>query len=126
MPLHAVDHVNIDTSDLAATINFYEQVLGLDPRPKPSGNPGSWLYSGERAIVHVNVVEVPTIVEPGSRATGPFNHVAFNASDLDGLRAAFDDAGHPYRVSERPDLGVTQIFTNDPNGVPIELNIPMT
>ena len=121
MAVHGLDHVNIDTDRLDATVAFYGEVLGLEVRPKPSGNPGVWLYAGDRAVVHVNVVaeraEIPS--------TGAFNHVAFDATDVDGLVTSLAEAGHPHEVSTRPDLGIAQVLTTDPNGVAVELNVPI-
>lgn len=118
--VHGIDHINIDTHDLDATIKFYAEVLGLDHRAKPSGNSGAWLYIGDVAVVHVNVIADDRSNTP----TGSFNHVAFAASDVNGLSTALEAAGYEHKMSERPDLGITQIFTTDPNGIAVELNIP--
>lgn len=120
MGINGLDHVNIDTCRLDETVAFYCDVLGLEHRPKPSGNDGAWLWLGDRAIVHVN--EVPD--DRSTLPTGSFNHVAFAATDTDALSAALTAAGYEHRVSDRPDLGIAQIFTTDPNGVAVELNIP--
>ena len=119
MGVHALDHVNIDTCRLDDTVQFYAGVLGLEVRPKPSGKPGVWLYAGNQAIVHVNVIES----DRSGAGTGAVNHVAFGATDVAALQEALRISGHPCRVSERRDLGVTQLFTTDPNGVAVELNI---
>ena len=120
MPVHRLDHINIDTARLDETIAFYSEVLGLESRPKPSGNAGAWLYLGSQAVVHLNVVD-----HPREARTGAFNHVAFDATDVDGLVAALEAAGHPHSVSHRPDLGISQVLTADPNGVRVELNVPI-
>ena len=121
MGVHGFDHVNIDRYALDATLAFYAGVLGLEHRPKPSGNPGAWLYLGDRAIVHINVIADDRSAQP----TGSFNHVAFVASDVEALVASLAAGDHPNAVSPRPDLGITQVFTTDPNGVAVELNVPM-
>lgn len=120
MGVHGLDHINIDTCRLDETIAFYTDVLGLEHRPKPSGTSGAWLFLGDRAIVHVNVIEDDRAAHP----TGSFNHVAFMASDVRSLSDALEAAGHEHSVGARPDLGITQIFTTDPNGIAVELNIP--
>lgn len=122
MTVHGIDHINIDTHDLDATIGFYAGVLGLEHRAKPSGNSGAWLYIGDVAVVHVNVIPDDRSKTP----TGSFNHVAFAAGDVAALSSALDAAGYQYKVSERADLGITQIFTTDPNGIAVELNVPTT
>ena len=118
MAVNGLDHVNIDTDRLDETIAFYTQVAGLRSEPKPSGNPGVWLFCGDVAIVHVNIVEGGT-----SPPTGRFNHVAFTASEVQPIQAALDAGGYRHHVSERPDLGLTQIKTTDPNGIDVEFNI---
>lgn len=122
MGLSGIDHINIDTDCLDATIEFYAGVLGLESRVKPSGNPGVWLYLGESPIVHVNPVDRVD----GSDArpsTGLFNHVAFAGSGVAALTSALERAGHDYRLQVRPERGVTQIFTTDPNGIVVELSV---
>ncbi len=120
MAIAGIDHINIDTDRLDETVAFYTNVLGLKSRPKPSGNDGVWLHLGERAIVHVNTVDDDRCSMP----TGAFNHVAFTASDIDALTAALAAGSYEHQVSPRPELGITQIFTTDPNGISVELNIP--
>ncbi len=112
-----LNHINIDTPDLDATVEFYEQVLGLVPRAKPSGNSGMWMYLGDAAVVHINVVP-----ESLGTVTGNFNHVAFSAANLDRFVATLTRRGTPHRVVERPDMGLTQLLFNDPNGIAIELS----
>lgn len=121
MSVSGIDHINIDTMRLDETIAFYT-LLGLEHGPKPSGNTGAWLYIGDRAAVHVNVIAEDRAQMP----TGSFNHVAFEASDIDALTAALTAGGHGHQVSQRPDLGISQIFTHDPNGISVELNVAET
>jgi len=119
MAIAGIDHINIDTDRLDETVQFYSQVLGFESRAKPSGNPGVWLYVDEQPLVHVNLVESVEELP----ATGHFNHIAFAATDAEALVAALDDAGATYRYVESPELGRTQIFTHDPNGIQVELHI---
>ena len=116
MGLLDIDHVNIDTPDLAATVAFYRDVLGLEERPKPSGNPGAWMYCDDRAVVHLNVVPAP------AGPVGPLNHVAFAADGFEAMQQRLAVSGVDHRVSDRPDMGLVQIFLEDPNGIPIELS----
>ena len=49
-----LEHCNIRSFDLAATIRFYEQVIGLRAGPVPGMNRGAWLYDDSGvAVVHV-------------------------------------------------------------------------
>ena len=113
-----LDHVNIDTDDLDATVAFYEGALKLVSGPKPSGNPGMWMFIDDKAVVHIN------IIEPGAENTaGRLNHIAFDATDLDETTSALEAASVEYEVFQRPDLAITQVRCVDPNGIPVEINI---
>ena len=118
MGLTGIDHINIDTGSIEETVEFYA-VLGLEGRPKPSGNPGVWLYAGESPLVHVNPVEAD-----GAADTGLFQHVAFNGSDYEALCTVLDQAGIDYKSETKPDQGRAQIFVRDPNGIMVEVTFP--
>ena len=74
MTVKLLDHVNIHTADLAGTVDFYVDVIGLEQgeRPTTIGRPGAWLYCGGRPLIHLNENEQS---RPGG--TGPIDHVAF-------------------------------------------------
>ncbi len=129
MAVKGIDHVNIDTVKPEETIAFYSEVLGLENRPdqRPGGmGSGAWLFSGENAVVHLNFHDAQSDtaerLAAGTRS-GAFNHVAFAGSDFDGTCATLDSLGIDYRVSDRPEISLKQIFLRDPNGVALEVNI---
>src|SRR6188768_4157988 len=73
MFVKGLDHFNIWASDADALKHFYCDIVGLKVGPRPPLNfPGIWLYSGDQAIIHVNLGEVP----PGEN-TGAVDHLAF-------------------------------------------------
>lgn len=126
--ISAIDHINIDTVKPEETIDFYEKVFGLENRPEDrpaSSLPGAWLFSGRRAVVHLNFHDEDS--ETGQRLvsggrSGAFNHVAFVGSDFDRTCARLDALGVRYRTGDpRPRL--RQIFLRDPNDIVIEVNI---
>src|SRR5216110_2760626 len=48
MEIKRVDHYSIRTNDLAASRDFYTNVIGLTEGPRPPFDfPGYWLYTGE-------------------------------------------------------------------------------
>jgi catechol 2,3-dioxygenase-like lactoylglutathione lyase family enzyme len=133
MPIEALDHYSVRTTDVEKTRSFYEQAIGLRTGPRPNFPfPGAWLYLGDRALVHV----IGT--DPGGSAglegylggrgsgdedgTGSFDHIAFVASDLDAMRAHFSANKIDFRERKVPGMALHQIFVVDPNGVTIELN----
>ena len=56
--------------------------------------------------------------------TGNVDHVAFRASDYDGMRQRLVERGLPFREAVVPRDGTRQIFVKDPDGLTIELNFP--
>lgn len=121
MPITGLDHINIDTACPDETIAFYTDVLGLENRPddRPDfGFPGAWLWLADRAVVHLNFRE-----DDRTGPTGSFNHIAFEGSDFVGTCELLDKRSMEFTTSDRPDIGLKQIFVRDPNGVRVELNI---
>jgi catechol 2,3-dioxygenase-like lactoylglutathione lyase family enzyme len=132
MPIETLDHYSVRTLDVEETRSFYESVIGLRSGPRPDFPfPGAWLYSGDRAVVHVIGVD-PTESSglvgylgertEGQAGTGSLDHVAFVASDLEAMRAHFAAKHIEYRERVVPGLPLHQIFIVDPNGLTIELN----
>ncbi len=118
MPIRSIDHFTIRTHDLDATVAFYESVLGMTVGDRPAFDfPGAWLYCGDRPLVHVVVIDR----ESGSE-TGAFDHLALEATDIDGMRRYFEDRVIVFRETRVPLTRTRQIFLTDPNGITIELN----
>jgi catechol 2,3-dioxygenase-like lactoylglutathione lyase family enzyme len=118
--VNSLDHVNIRTRDVAASAQFYVQVLGLTARSGPAPFPPEqvqWLCDvAGRAILHLFRYDCA----PGP--TGPIHHVALSCSGkaraIDRLKAC----GADFRVREVPAASLTQIFLTDLNGILFELN----
>jgi catechol 2,3-dioxygenase-like lactoylglutathione lyase family enzyme len=117
-----LDHINIDTAKPEETIAFYEQVLGLRNRPelRPDfGFPGAWLFLDDVAVVHLNFIDD----DDRSSRRSAFNHIAFEGADFAAMCSLLDSHELDYRTSERPEIGLSQIFVDDPNNVRVEINI---
>jgi catechol 2,3-dioxygenase-like lactoylglutathione lyase family enzyme len=116
----ALDHVNIHTTDLAASTRFYADLLGLEPRDPPmalSGIQACWLYDGAGdPIIHLNNREVV----PGP--TGPIDHVALRCTGKAALLERLKTQDVEFNVFELEAAGRTLIFVRDPHGVMLELN----
>jgi catechol 2,3-dioxygenase-like lactoylglutathione lyase family enzyme len=118
MTIRALDHVNVWTTDLEATRRFYIDVLGLREGDRPAfQSVGAWLYADEAPLVHVVARD-----DARDGPTGAFDHIAFQAQDLDGMIARLDERGIEYAQRKVPGRGITQLFLHDPNGVQIELS----
>ena len=133
MPLGGLQHYTIEPSDLEKTKDFYCDVLGLENGDRPPLDfPGYWLYSGGQATVHLMGTRKPRegIVVRGTEKkyedTGRLDHIAFAATDVDGVRRRLQAKGVKFRESIVPRTGDTQFFMYDPDGVGVELNFPKT
>ena len=133
MPLGALQHYTIEPADLERTKDFYCTVLGLENGDRPPlGFPGYWLYSGGVATVHLLGERKPRegIVVRGTEKhfadTGRFDHIAFAATDLLGVRQRLQSNQVSFREQVIPRTGGIQIFLYDPDGIGVELNFPAT
>lgn len=135
-----LNHYSIRTTDLQATRDFYEQVLGLTIGPRPDFPfPGAWMYRGDHgdyanAVVHIIGMNLQAgdglqdylgDRDPASlQGSGAVDHVAFNADGLACMLAHLDHSAVPYRQRSVPGIGLHQVFLHDPQGIMIELNYP--
>ena len=131
MGLGGLQHYTIEPSDLERTKDFYCDVLGLENGERPPLDfPGYWLYSGGTATVHLMGTRKPRegIVVRGTKKkfedTGRFNHIAFAASNIAGVRRKLKARKVKFREQVIPRTGGQQIFLYDPDGVGVELNFP--
>ena len=128
MTVQALDHVNIITSDLDGTCAFYAGLLDLERRDAPpplTPLTAQWLYDREgRAILHINSLDCMRTydreVMPGP--TGAIHHVALRCENYDAMVARLDARSADYQVNVVEVIGLRQVFTQDPNGVLLELN----
>ncbi len=131
MPLGTLQHFTIEPQDLERSKDFYVDVLGLEVGNRPPLDfPGYWLYSGGVATVHLMGTRKQRegIIVRGTEKrfenTGRFDHIAFAATDVEGVRARLRSKGVEFRESIVSRTGDTQFFLYDPDGVGVELNFP--
>jgi catechol 2,3-dioxygenase-like lactoylglutathione lyase family enzyme len=116
--VHGMNHFTIITEDLAATVDFYVGVLGLDNGPRPDlGFAGAWLYAGGHPVLHV-LADRPV---PAGVA-GVIDHLAFSARNLRDVKARFDARGLKYDLRQQRGSGTWQLFSHDPSGAKVELD----
>ncbi|MSQ23771.1 MAG: hypothetical protein EXR58_04345 [Chloroflexi bacterium] len=132
----AFDHYTVRAADLAASWRFYEQVLGLRCELRAgTAVPSALVYVGGLPVVNLfeatpeqnGIFEhFASVADPESPAwrTGRLQHVGFWADDTDGLRARLTEHGVPFR--ERGMADKYQFVVYDPDGVEIEINIPLS
>jgi catechol 2,3-dioxygenase-like lactoylglutathione lyase family enzyme len=141
MPIGKLDHYSIRTLDIEASRRFYTEVMGFEAGFRPAFDfPGLWLYNGASepgsyGVVHIIGID-PSNPEGlkaylGDRdlgtlnGTGTVDHMAFTATGLDEMRRRLDGHKVAYRERTVPDLGLHQVFFEDPSQVTIELNFPV-
>lgn len=124
MPVSGLLHIAIKTNDLAATLRFYQEVIGLAPVRRPEfGYPGAWLaVPGGEAIIHI-YAGGPALGAEGRAPVGTaaIDHVSLTAHGYDAYIATFRAHGLDWREFEVPGTTLWQLFVYDPSGVQIEL-----
>lgn len=116
--IHGMNHFTILAADRDATLDFYVGTLGLEDGWRPDFDfPGSWLYAGGQAVLHV--IYGRPLPEPRS---GVIDHLAFSATDLRAVKARLDARGLRYDLRRLPGGGAWQLFCLDPNGARVELD----
>ncbi len=131
MPVTKLEHYLVVSDVLEETRNFYCEVIGLTDGYRPElGFDGYWLYIGDTACLHLADREsyrdykarVGTPVPKQLADTGSIDHIAFNAVDFDETIARIEARGLKYRSNAIDDIGLKQVFIQDPNAVTLELN----
>lgn len=128
MKVNALDHVNIITADLDGTSRFYAELFNLDRRDAPpplTPQNAQWIFDDAgRAIFHINSEDCPRTYdrEIGSGTTGAIHHIALNCSGYDEMLSRLSARGMDHQLNTVTAIGLRQIFTQDPNGVLLELN----
>jgi catechol 2,3-dioxygenase-like lactoylglutathione lyase family enzyme len=133
MALERIDHYLLQTTDLAATRDWYVKVLGMREGPHPDFKfPVVWLYLGDKDVLHVseggrNVSEnrrrylgQESQAESGS---GVIDHIAFFGTGLKAMIEHLQAQGIAFTQRMVDDQGLYQLFLKDPvNGVKVELS----
>lgn len=134
MALRTLDHCSIRTLDLEASRAFYVDVLGMKEGDRPDFPfPGAWLYLADQPVIHLvgvdpddsrglveylgRDIDLDTLLDGGS-----LDHIAFCATDAHDMIRRLKKNNLPFRERQVPNMDLSQIFVEDPNGITIELN----
>lgn len=122
MRVSGIDHVNINSPDIEASVRFYADVLDLDPRAASGGqspDKGRWLFDHSgHPIIHLRKFD------SGCASTGPIHHVAFTCAGMADMVERLQARGIDHRVNIMEFAGLRQVFVTDPHGILLELNFP--
>lgn len=129
MTVTALDHVNIQTQDVAGTAQFFTDVLDLraaPPFPGADMAQVTWMFDpADRPVVHITSPGMTFAGDPAPMAgasTGALHHVAFACTGHDAMIARLQRLGLAHRLRDIAAIGLRQIFVTEPNGVLLELN----
>ena len=126
-----MEHFLVLTDDAEATKDFYCNVLGMRVGFRPELDfAGYWVYLGDVPVVHIAdhtsyiawTRQVGIRISTGPPGTGALDHIAFNATGFDATRERLARLGVATTHNVLEDIGLKQIFLEDPNGLGIELN----
>ena len=130
-----INHILINTKDMAAMIRFFEQSLGLENGKRPPfAFTGAWLWSKDTPIIHLvdtnpadqgdtSYLKSKKSVE--GCGTGIIDHIAFSGQDYSSLKARLKR--HQLKYFERtvPLTREHQLFVDGPEGLRIEVQFKM-
>lgn len=115
MQVIELNHVAIHVANVEASVAFYRDVLGLEPKERPSFDfPGAWFKLGNQEL-HL-IGNRTDIVNSHSRGT----HFALRVNNLKALEDFLREKETRFtNIQSRAD-GVQQLFVMDPDGHYIE------
>ena len=122
MGIAGFDHYNLRAarSTLDELRDFYRDVVGLTVGHRPPFRRfGYWLYTGERAVLHLSLTDEGE--ERSGTAVNTFSHAAFNCTGRAEFERRLKALGIPYRTAQVPLLNIAQLFFHDPAGNGVEL-----
>lgn len=124
MRIERLDHVNLRTTQLAAMITWYEEVLELHVGKRPDFPfPGAWLYAGDVAVIHLVEIDGKPLV--GSEAGLKLEHFAFTARGAAALESRLLARKAAFRRSVNEQTGIAAFNMWDPDGNHIHVDFPI-
>jgi len=119
MPLKRFDHVNIWTTKLPEMVDWYQDILGLKPGPRPDfAFDGAWMYLGDAPLVHLVASDKPREVH----GNASLEHFAFSATGMAEFLALLESRDIAYSVDPVPGFPIVQVNFRDPEGIHIHVD----
>ncbi len=122
MAVTGLNHVSVHATDMAASLRFYTEVLGLDRIPSPNfAFPVEWLRCGE--------LQVHLFARDEGTQAPPYHHFGLTVDDFESIYVRTRELGvqdpSPFysHVYELPD-GSVQMYLRDPAGNLVEIDYP--
>lgn len=99
--------------------DFYCNILGLTEGFRPQSTIGGfWLYSGERALIHL----AESNEHFSNDRQGYLDHIALQTTGLKHVADKLRENGIHFSHDYFPEINMTQLFFKDPAGTGIEIN----
>ena len=134
MAIKTFEHILILAKDIEITKNFYVEILGLEIGYRPDFPfHGYWLYvkDNKEACIHMAMQKSNDGQDyfigskEISESTGPIDHVAFNADNMEEMKLFLDNKSIEYIHRVIPGAPLQQLFVTDPDGIKVELNFAL-
>ncbi len=131
MGISELNHYFVRANDLEQTKQFYCDALGFEVMPRPQFSfPGYWLGIGGKVQIHMgphgiaesDAMYLGTTERSATDNAGVVDHIAFLATDPEGVHTRLEELGISSRTRFFAEFGLCQLFVADPNGLMIELN----
>ena len=116
-----LDHINIKANKhlLETVKDFYCKILDMEEGFRPSVSIGGyWLYSEDKAILHLMESEESLQANPNSH----LDHIAFKSSGLKAMIDKLSSNNIDHHSNYLPEFDMTQLFIYDPVGNQLEIN----
>ncbi len=118
IPLVKLHHVSFATKDLAASRGFFGGVLGLAEIERPGFSfPGAWYALDDRQL---HIIENRDAGGGTTARLSRNDHLALEVGDVNAVRETLRRHGIVYQEGGNRQLGMEQIFCQDPDGHVIE------
>jgi glyoxylase I family protein len=124
-PIDALHHISLTVSDLAQSVPWYEQILGLDVVGDQQHADGRTVVLAPASGAFVILLQEHKAHEGAgfSEHRPGLDHLSFRVDDVDELeqwRARFDEFGVPHQSTRQEPYGSVLIF-RDPDRIQLEL-----
>jgi catechol-2,3-dioxygenase len=116
-----IDHINISAPKalMEQVRVFYCEMFGMENGFRPAFNKrGYWLYAGDKPLIHLQESDQ----HHASERPVYLDHVAFRLEGLATMVDRLESGQVPFRLSQVPELNMTQLFFKDPAGTGLEAN----
>lgn len=121
LPTERFNHAALNTTDVARSVAFYKQVLGMHEVERPKFDfEGAWLYRAGLGMM-LHLIKREGFTQSECRINSRVNHLAFRVSSVDDAIAALEAHGISYDSKRLPTFGYRQVFFHDPDGNTLEV-----